>query len=318
MSELFVRRERLKRAVVDGVLQMLYPGSKLGRVSRLRGGLSNKMFSAWYRAASGDPGRIVLRITADWKRSASENARREFTTLLRVREAGVRAPQPLMLDEAGDYLGRPGLVTSYDGKAVVNPARPGPWLRGLARTLATLHEVTPERVDLTHLDVYTPAQVRCEIQKTLPEVLRDDALAQRMRSALLRGAQRVEWSSRCLVHDDYWPGNVVWRDRSNVTIVDWTAAKIGDAREDVAQCRVDLAMTRDLEATETFRREYEAAAQKTTDDLWFFDLLRGFSALATFRRWIPGYVDSGMTFMTEALAETRLRAFLQGALEKAS
>jgi aminoglycoside phosphotransferase (APT) family kinase protein len=314
VSELFVRRERPKRAVVNRVLQVLYPESKLGRISRLRGGLSNHMFSAQYRAASGDPGRIVLRMTTDWERSASENARREYTTLLRVREAGVLAPQPLMLDEAGDYLGRPGLVTSFEGRTVENPRRPGPWLRGLAQAVATLHEVTPDRVDLTHLSRQSEASLRRKIEQGLPEGLRHDVLALEMQTSLERG---LKWGPECLIHDDYWPGNVVWRRGRVGAIVDWTTAVVGDAREDVAQCRLDLAATHSMAYADSFTREYEAATGRTLKDVWFFDLRRGVTALDSFRSWIPGYVDSGLTYMTEELMETRLRAFLRAALENA-
>ena len=119
-----------------------------------------------------------------------------------------------------------------------------------------------------------------------------------------------------LVHDDYWPGNVVWRRGRVGAIVDWTTAVISDPRLDAAQCRLDLAMTRDIDESAAFLREYEVASGEGGNDIWFFDLLRGTGALASFPRWIPGYVDAGLTYMTEALAETRLRAFLEAALTR--
>jgi aminoglycoside phosphotransferase (APT) family kinase protein len=318
MSELFIRRERPKRDVVDQVLQMLYPGSKLGRVSRLRGGLSNRMFSVEYRTSDRAIGRFVLRLTADWRRSPGENARREFTTLQRLVKAGVPAPRPLLLDVEGTALGHPGLVISYEGRPIVNPARHGPWLRGLAQALATLHQVKPRRVDLTHLSGYMGRGMAHSVELGLPEGLSNDALAREMQTVLEESAERILASDRCLVHDDFWPGNVVWRSGRVGAIVDWTSAKLGDGREDVAQCRLDLAVTHGMEDAEAFTRSYEAASGQGVRDVWFFDLLRGVSALDSFRRWVPGYVDSGLTYMTEALMETRLRAFLQAALARSA
>jgi aminoglycoside phosphotransferase (APT) family kinase protein len=316
MSELYIRRDRPKRSLIKSVLQTLQPAATLGRVSRLRGGLSNHMFAVQYRPAAGRSGRFVVRLTSDWQRTPGENALREYSTLRRLSEAGIASPRPLLLDETGERLGQPGLVTSYDGRAIVNPVRHGPWLRGMARALAALHRLAPEHIDLTHLDEFKFGDVQRRIGEGVPDGLRDDVLAQKMHEALQETVGRVDWGPRCLVHDDYWPGNVVWR-RGQVTIVDWTMAKIGDRREDVAQCRLDLAMTQGADDSDAFLCEYEAASGSKVDDVWFFDLLRGISALATYQGWVPGYLDSGLTYMTPELAEKRLRFFLEAALAQA-
>jgi aminoglycoside phosphotransferase (APT) family kinase protein len=316
VSELFIRREPPPRAAVQRIIETLSPGAKLGRVSRLRGGLSNHMFSAQYHDAQGRPGRVVLRLTTDWQRSPAENARREFTTLQRLQQAGVPAPRPLLLDEGGEQLGRPGFVMSHEGKAAVNPARAGPWLRGLARAIAGVHAVTAEHADLSHLKTYSHEGLRRRLAQGLPEAIRDDPLGREIMQALLDGVERLDWGPPVLTHDDFWPGNVVWRNGRVSAIVDWTTAVLGDARGDVAQCRLDLSVTHGSALADRFTAEYEAATGRELKDVWFFDLRTGIFALSTFRTWIPGYVDSGLTYMTEELMEPRLRAFLRSAIER--
>jgi hypothetical protein len=183
--------------------------------------------------------------------------------------------------------------------------------------MLALHRVTPERFDLSHLDASTKSGVISKLSQGLPTGLQQDALAQAILQALLGYADLLEWNARCLVHDDFWPGNTVWRRGRLSAIVDWTPAKIGDPREDVAQCRIDVAMMHGSGTSQRFLEYYQALAPEPARDLWFFDLLRGLDALDSFRTWLPGYSDIGLRDLTEELIESRLRAFLEASLERA-
>jgi Ser/Thr protein kinase RdoA (MazF antagonist) len=123
---------------------------------------------------------------------------------------------------------------------------------------------------------------------------------------------------QCVVHCDFWPGNTVWRRGRLSAIVDRSTAVVGDPRIDIAQCRVDLAMMHGTELADAFLRAYCTRAGGPVADIWFFDLLVGLDdALATFRDWIPGYHDWGLTRLTEEIVEARLRAFMTRSLHKA-
>jgi aminoglycoside phosphotransferase (APT) family kinase protein len=99
--------------------------------------------------------------------------------------------------------------------------------------------------------------------------------------------------------------------------VDWTSAKVGDPREDLAQCRIDLTMIHGPVTADEFLDLYQLHAPAPLGDVWFFDLLRGMSALSTFRSWLPGYHDIGLRELTEEMMEQRLRPFLQKAVDRA-
>ena len=139
-----------------------------------------------------------------------------------------------------------------------------------------------------------------------------------MRETIIANIELMNLEPVCLVHDDYWPGNTVWRRGRLSAIVDWTSAEVSDPRFDIAQCRADLALMHGQAAAEAFLAAYEAVSDRPLDRLWFFDLVRGRSALEYYASWLPGYHDLGLTSLTAALLSQRVREFLALALEKAA
>ena len=51
------------------------------------------------------------------------------------------------------------------------------------------------------------------------------------------------------------------------------------------------------------------------DDLWYFDLFRGFHALLEYEHWLEGYHDMGLIHLKPAEVGARLHAFLRTAVE---
>jgi len=300
------------------LLADLYPGASLGRISRLGGGLSNGVFRVSYSNSGAGSGRFIVRLTTDHRVGSAANARKEYQTIATLHEARVPAPALLLLDETGERLGRPGIVMEDAGRPSLTPRNLESWLEQLASAILRLHAMAPEQFSLAHLPAEGPDDVQREVNKDLPEGLQDDPLAQSMRSALRLSVGRLTWAGPRLVHGDYWPGNTVWRRGRLWAIVDWTSAKVGDPRDDIAQCRFDLAMIQGSEAAARFLDIYQSHAPVPLQDVWFFDLLRGIDALSSFRSWLPGYHDIGLREITEAMMETRLRAFLTASLAEAT
>jgi aminoglycoside phosphotransferase (APT) family kinase protein len=139
-------------------------------------------------------------------------------------------------------------------------------------------------------------------------------LAQDALAALVEAIERVEWAEPCLIHNDYWPGNTVWFRGRLSAVIDWTGAKLGDYRCDISQCRADLVVSHGLEVADSFLEAYEKHLGRRVTGLAFFDLFMGLRALVHFRHWLKGYQDAGLSHLTEAEAEPRLRAFVSRAL----
>jgi aminoglycoside phosphotransferase (APT) family kinase protein len=190
------------------------------------------------------------------------------------------------------------------------------WTEGLARVLCTLLAVTQDRFDLSWLGVRLRDGMRATIEEWR-EQAQTDPLAAEMHAVLEAELERIDFSAPTLVHDDFWSGNTVANRGRIVGIIDWTTAEVGDPRTDVSECRIDLVLSHGIEVADAFRADYERLAGRPLDDLWYFDLFRGFHALLEYEHWLEGYHDMGLVHLKPAEVGARLRAFLRRALDDA-
>lgn len=246
----------------------------------------------------------------------AEDVTREFGVLRLVEAAGIPAPRPVLLDAGGDYFGVPALVLSYlPGRPLLATRNIGAWTQGLATAALTVHAVTPDKFDLSGLEVRLRDGLRDRISGWRVAA-KTDRLAAEIHAALETKLDNIVFSEPALVHSDYWWGNTVWYRGRLTGVVDWSSAKAGDPRTDVAQCRIDLVLGHGVEVADGFRDDYERLAGKALPDLWYFDLYRGFDALLEYKEWLEGYYDLGLHHLKPADVEARLRAFLRRALDK--
>ena len=266
--------------------------------------------------ADGTRTRVSLRrFLRDNRSSQPKHVGHEYSVLQLVEKAGIPAPRPLLLDSEGDLLGVPTIVLTYlPGAPVYIPRDVGSWAEELARALLRIHAVTPARFDLSGLGVHLRDGIREELENRREFALEHGALAREVHAVLVTEIDRITWPEATFVHDDYWPGNTVWRSGRLTGVIDWTHAELGDPRTDVSQCSLDLAMIIDLDAARTFREAYQANAAASLPDVWYFDLLRGLRALLSYQHWLAGYHDAGLTHVTQSHARTRIEAFLRAAL----
>jgi hypothetical protein len=138
-----------------------------------------------------------------------------------------------------------------------------------------------------------------------------------MQKVLLANLDGIELLPFTLIHADYWSGNTIWYRGKFQGIVDWSDAKVGDPRADVAEVRLDLAIGYGYEVADRFAQACERLSGAPVPDLWYWDLYRGMRAIQEYEWWLEGYHDIGQTHLTSRTAGARLRAFLQRALEAA-
>jgi aminoglycoside phosphotransferase (APT) family kinase protein len=307
-------RGRLQR-MIDAAL----PGGRVVSVRRLRGGMGAYVHAVGVSFADGTRTSVVLRRRGGRGHLRTpEKATIEFQTLTILDQAGVPVPRPLMLDAEGTYFDCPSIMMSYAGRPIVEPRDVAAWVGGLADALLKVQAVTPDRCDLTFLSALAHEETHRRVMRPLPHSIEADPLANRLSKFLLRRVSGLDTIDHCVVHFDFWPGNTVWRRDRLSAVVDWSTAVVGDPRTDIAQCRVDLAMMHGTGMADAFLRAYCTRAGKPVADIWFFDILIGLDdALATFRSWIPGYHDLGLSHLTEEVVEARLRAFLMESLRRA-
>ncbi len=310
--------ERSKPGALARLVEELVPGGRMVRARRLRGGLGARMQVLDIERADGTRLKVSLRRFVRAHRfSTPDHVAHEYRILQLVEEAGIPAPRPLLLDAEGRLFGVPSMVLTYlPGRPLYEPRDVTTWADQLARALLRIHSLTKDDVDLSWLSLYDREGMRNEIGRREDEA-QGEPLACEVHAVLKAEIDRIRWLEPTFVHDDFWPGNTVWRFGRLVGVIDWTSAELGDPRADVSQCRADIALSLGLDAADAFLNAYQARAAQPLPDVWYFDLFRGLRALLYYEQWLEGYHDTGLTHITSSLARDRVESFLCTALDRA-
>ncbi len=214
-------------AIVDRVL----PGARLTATTRLTGGVSADVYRLDAIRDDGTAVRLVLR--AHGRSHAGHGAALEFQLLQALHQGGVPVPEPLLVDVSGEVLPDPFLVMSFvDGSSEVPAAQTTAHIERMAAVLARIHEVP-----------LAPLPALPVRNDPLPEVF--DFLPQGAEWASLRDHLRgctdtASTQAPRLLHGDYWPENLLWRNGAVMAVLDWEDAAFGDPLSDVACTRVEL------------------------------------------------------------------------------
>lgn len=302
----------------------------------LAGGASARVHGVEIEEPDGRRRRLVLREYGAANLSADPRAAvTEYRLLEVLHQAGLPVPRPRHADESGAIVPGPCLLTEYiDGDTVTGPADvsafPGrtgggipaagppdlaPFIRPLAQTLAAVHDIRLGRADVPFLaDAGAVRIARPEGAARAP----DEALGETaIRTALMPAWPPPMVNRPVILHGDYWPGNVLWRDGRLVAIVDWEDAMFGDPLADLSVARQELWWFFGPVAAREFTARYHAlrpAVDLTALPLW--DLraaLRPAGKLATWglsRARKARMIAAHRQFVSEALGqltETRRR-----------
>src|SRR5687768_11269395 len=101
------------RDTVRAVLDVVAPVNSGFSVHPLAGSYSNHTHLVKIEFADSSPQQIVLRRYNEANGNCISKARREFQTLKLLERQNFPAPRPLYLDDAGDLLGSPGIITEF-------------------------------------------------------------------------------------------------------------------------------------------------------------------------------------------------------------
>jgi aminoglycoside phosphotransferase (APT) family kinase protein len=299
----------------DWLAGELAPGGQIIRKTRLRGGLGADLHAVDLRDAAGSRLKVVVRRAQaeDRRHGTPEQVRQQWKVLEMLQSTGVAVARPLLLDADGTYFGVPTMVMSYvTGHPLLRPKNTESWSEQLAAALREIHSITPVNTPLDWLGRYLLKDMQGEVARRRKEV-GSDKLGRAVQAKLAKDLDSVQQMAPTLVHDDFWPGNTIWRRGRLLAVIDWQTVEVGDPRADVSQCRVDIALSSGVDLADRFLSAYQQISEPAPD-IWFFDLFRGLRAFIHFRRWILGYHDLGLTDLTEDVAEARVRGFLERAL----
>lgn len=228
----------------------------------------------------GEHHRVVLRRlgAAEWKQHDPEVMIREYRILRALRGLDLPVPEPLLFDR-GELFGSPALVMEWvDGTTGLPDRERSSAVEQMAHFLAALHAVdTTALADLPRREDPVSGALK---------YLADSAPAE-LRALLEARGPLGEPFQPSLLHGDFWPGNILWREHRIAAVLDWEDAALGDPLSDLATARLELLHGAGAESAEAFTRHYVAASgiRPDPDRLAVWELYVAFAVLATVAHW---------------------------------
>jgi aminoglycoside phosphotransferase (APT) family kinase protein len=301
-------------AALARILAAIDPALRLVTSRPLAGGVSAQVTMLEVSLPDGAAQQLVLRQYGPAnQRTDPHSATHEHRLLTLLRAAGLPVPHPRWADESRAILPVPYLVTEFiAGEICTEPTRltlpVSDFSRQLAALLARLHTAGLARTDAPYLpDIRTTATRRLRARPARPDTA--------LREAAVRGALATIWpppqlNMPVLLHGDFWPGNVLWRDGALAGVIDWEDAAFGDPLADLCLTRMELCMAFGTAAMQSFTLEYRERVPGTNlTALPHWDLYAALRHAGRMSSW-------GLAVTDLARLQAGHRSFTSGALAR--
>jgi len=233
-------------AHLNQLMEAHFPESTVTGIERLTGGVSADVHRIDLDDG-GAPRSVVVREHGE--RHGGHSASTEFALLQALHESGVLVPRPLAIDISKTISEHDCLVIEYiPGDSGFPRAEVSNYLAQAADALAGIHErglpglpALPERLEpLPEVFDYWP-----EGEESQP---------------LKRFLQQHDWplfsGAHSLLHGDFWPENLLWKEGELSAVLDWEDAAVGDPLSDLAASRVEFRYQFGREGMQTFTAAY--------------------------------------------------------------
>ena len=308
---------KLTKEDAQSIVQTVDSGYKLVSVRPTLGSFTNDARILECRTRAGTLVRLVVKFLIDEPEEANRCAIAGFHALRLAQTHGVPVPEPILLDEIGDVLGVPGIVTRFvEGRQIWNPRNPALWAEGFARLLLRIHAIRPD--DQHHKYLFNGHDEGLHI-------LRDDwsnkkeghPLSAKILGALRELLPTIVPRRSVLIHMDYWHGNVMWHDDSVSAVLDWDFASYGDPAIDVAYFRMNQYLRGTKSAADLFLKFYEEGAGESVRNLGFWELAAAARPLPQPALWIRQVREVETVTATDERANSDYNEFVASALRRA-
>ncbi len=269
------------------IVQRIAPGSRLLRSWKLDGGISAEITGLEIQHPDGSLTKTLLRqhSGADREKSA-EIVEREFRLLQLLKPIGLPVQKPYFADTSGVIMPSPYLVLEYiEGTTEFSPINAPLLVPALAQCLACIHAVDAVNYDLSFLPKQT-SLVRATLS-TISENPDESLYESRIRDTLTAVLLWFREQTTALLHGDYWPGNILWKDGTIVGILDWEEAHIGNPVADIARTRLEILFAYGIEPMHQFVQAYQTYRTDALEALPYWDLWAALR-LIRFPEWISG------------------------------
>jgi aminoglycoside phosphotransferase (APT) family kinase protein len=280
--------EDIAPGLINAMLGIIAPGSEAASTTPAPGSFSNHTHILEYRSKEGGVHKLVVRrykVFGDYDRG--EKAGREFKTFELLNRHRVPAPEALLLDETGDILGMPGIVTRFVEGSLMLDAPPNPvdWARKLAKTLAQIHSIPIGDEERNFLLVGNSEATWFIKNEMPPAYMKAYPQGAEVWQAVKDNFPLIHPVPPVLMHVDYWSGNILWHRDEIAAVIDWEEASYGDPGYDIAYARMNMILIGLPEAADEFLRAYETEMGTKVQNLGFWSLAASVRPMTDSEGW---------------------------------
>jgi aminoglycoside phosphotransferase (APT) family kinase protein len=297
----------------EQVVQKINPDARLLRVWALKGGISAQMTALEFMLADGQTRKVIVRRPGEWTMQHNPHAATdEFRILRFVQQAGLKTPRAYLLDSSGEIFPQPYLVIEYiDGAPEYAPADPVGYAQQVAEELAKLHTINTAQMDLSFLPQQMPRLTQKLAERPAP-------LDHSLDEGRIREVLEAVWplpapEQPALLHGDFWPGNLLWKEGKLVAVVDWEDAEVGNPLADFAITRLDMLWILGHEAMHAFTRRYQEVAKLDFTYLPYWDLMAALRPASRISVWAQDWPELGRPDITSETMRAAHRSFVEQA-----
>ena len=304
----------IEPAQAQRLLDRIAPGYRFDSFGEAAGAYTNQVQRLTATSPGNPPLRLVLKLLTDSR--DPERAVAEFHGLRTAHRGGISVPEPVFLDSEGTLLGAPGLVTKFvPGTQDMRPADFGAWAIAQAEILLQIHAITPSESERVHL--YRGNEIGLYfLHDHWPETNAGHPLSEAIFSTVTEFKSTLRKTRSCLLHMDFWPGNVLWQAGRISAVVDWDGAAYGDPALDVGNFRMEMHLRGIPEAADLFLERYERTAG-TVANLGFWELAAAARPLPEPAKWLLQLQLEGGREAAEQRLQRDFQAFVEAAIARA-
>jgi aminoglycoside phosphotransferase (APT) family kinase protein len=293
--------------VAQKLIDQILPGGAVSSIHSVSGDFYNRLFYLDAYSSAGEEQHYVVKLYQGDRDYGIQQSRVEYQALYWLYQHGRPVPEPLFLDDSGQVLGGPGVVTRFmPGSPIVAAPYPAHWGRQMALTLANIHAYPYDASLQSFLLDANHAALWFRQSASIPNWLAADPDGISIWETIEFLLASTEKTPPKLIHLDFWSGNVLCVDDKIVTVVDWGEAGYGDPGIDVAYCLMDFVLSGlDQQAIEFLSTYISTAGPVANLTLW---------KLAAAVR--PIHLPEG--WIDRSPVRERFRSFVHEAVEEAN
>lgn len=287
------------------VVQKIEPEGKLTGTWGLKGGVSAQVTALEFIQANGRMKRVIIRQHGSTTLKRNPHVTSDEYKLLEIlKSEGLPVPTPYYLDQSGEIFPTPYIIIEYiEGTTEFSSVH----LLQLVTHLARIHSLDVLKLNLSFLpkleEKYTEKLNKIPIH--LDESLDEGVIRDTLKSVWPLPKRNKD----VLLHGDFWPGNILWKEDILAAIIDWEDAAFGDPLADVANSRLEILWAFGMDAMNEFTNQYKSL-MPTIDftNLPYWDLCAALRPASNISNW-------GLDAATEKKMRERHKLFLKQALD---